>query len=256
MSTKTQNDARSSFETVDGDPLRLNDVDHVHFYVANAKQAAYFYATCFGFQIDQVSDLTTGNRNEASYLLTQGNIRMLLTSGFSADHIANKEVARFGDGIKDIAFNVADATAAYEQSLKNGAESAYEPIECKDELGTVVKAGIKTFGRVIHSFVSRQGEYKLETVKRGGIFAPGFNGCGNLAINDFNEKNPCGLFYVDHCVGNVELGKMDHWVSWYENVLNFKLFKHFDDSDISTEYSALMSKVMDSGREIDQDSYQ
>ncbi len=250
MSTKAQPDDHPNEKTAIDDPLRLIDVDHVHFYVANAKQAAYFYATCFGFQIDQVSDLTTGNRIEASYLLTQGNIRLLMTSGLSADHPAIDELVRFGDGIKDIAFSVPDATAAYEQAIKNGAEPAYEPVELKDDLGTVVKAGIKTFGRVIHSFVSRTGEYRLETVKRGGIFAPKFNGCGKLAINQFNEQTPCGLFYVDHCVGNVELGKMDHWVSWYEDVLNFKLFKHFDDSDISTEYSALMSKVMDSGREL------
>ena len=235
MATKTRPDNRPAGKSGENDPLRLIDVDHVHFYVANAKQAAYFYASCFGFQIDQISDLTTGNRTEASYLLTQGNIRLLLTSGFSADHIANQEVSRFGDGIKDIAFNVSDATAAYEQAIKNGAESAYEPIELKDELGVVVRAGIKTFGRVIHSFVSRTGEYKLETVKRGGIFAPKFNGFRNLAINHFNEQNPCGLFYVDHCVGNVQLGQMDHWVAWYENVLNFKLFKHFDDKDIATE---------------------
>lgn len=232
------------------DPLRLIDVDHIQFYVGNAKQSAFFYAHCFGFTIDQVSDLTTGNRTEASYLLVQGNIRILLTSGLTADHLANQEVPLYGDGIKDIAFNVDDAVAAYEQAIANGAESAYEPIEISDELGTVVKAGIKTFGRVVHSFVSRSGQYSLEQVKKGGIFAPKFHGCRELAINRFNQDNPCGLFYVDHCVGNVELGKMDYWVQWYVDVLNFKLFKHFDDNDISTEYSALMSKVMDSGREL------
>ncbi len=232
------------------DPLKLLDVDHVHFYVGNAKQSAFFYAHCFGFQIDQVSDLTTGNRVEASYLLVQGNIRILLTSGLSAEHPANGEVARFGDGVKDIAFTVDDATAAYEQAIANGAESAYEPIEFSDELGTVTKAGIKTFGRVVHSFVSRTGQYELDLVKKGGMFAPKFHGCRELAINRYNEEHPCGLLYVDHCVGNVEAGKMNYWVKWYEDVLNFKLFKHFDDKDISTEYSALMSKVMDSGREL------
>ncbi len=237
-------------KSLTNDPLRLIDVDHIRFYVGNAKQAAFFYAHCFGFQIDQVSDLTTGNRDEASYLLTQGNIRLLLTCGLSAQHPASQEVARFGDGIKDIAFLVPDAEAAWEQALSNGAESAYEPVEWSDDLGTVVKAGIKTFGRVIHSFVSRTGEYTLDKVKRGGMFAPRFEGSPNLSINRYNEQNPCGLFYVDHCVANVELGKMNQWVSWYEHVLNFKLFKHFDDKDISTEYSALMSKVMDSGREL------
>ncbi len=232
------------------DPLRLTDVDHVRFYVGNAKQAACFYAHCFGFQIEQISDLTTGNREEASYLLTQGNIRLLITSGLTGDHPASMEVARFGDGIKDVAFAVDDATAAWEQAISNGAESACEPVELTNELGTVVTAGIKTFGRVVHSFVSRTGKYALASVKRGELFAPGFTRSGSLDINRFNEQNPCGLFYVDHCVGNVELGRMDHWVSWYEQVLNFKLFKHFDDKDISTGYSALMSKVMDSGREL------
>lgn len=232
------------------DPLNLIDVDHIRFYVGNAKQAAFFYAHCFGFQIDQVSDLTSGNREEASYLLTQGNIRLLLTTGLSDAHPASQEVARFGDGIKDIAFTVPDAIASYEQAIANGAEPDHEPVEMKDELGTVVKATVKTFGRVVHSFVSRTGQYELDKVKHGGVFAPRFNGSPNLAINRFNEKHPCGLFYVDHCVANVELGKMNDWVSWYEDVLNFKLFKHFDDKDISTEYSALMSKVMDSGREL------
>lgn len=225
-------------------------MDHVHFYVGNAKQAAFFYAHCFGFQIEQVCDLTTGSRTEASYLLTQGNIRLLLTSGLTADHPASLESARYGDGIKDIAFAVDDAQAAFGQAIANGAESAYEPIESTDKQGAVVKAGVKTFGRVIHSFVSRTGQYGLDKVKLGSPFSPKFRSTGELDINRYNEENPCGLFYVDHCVGNVELGKMNDWVSWYENVLNFRLFKHFDDSDISTEYSALMSKVMDSGREL------
>lgn len=241
---------RIAINVKSNDPLRLTDVDHVRFYVGNAKQAAYFYAHCFGFQIDQISDLTTGSRDEASYLLTQGNIRLLITSGLNANHPASQEVIRFGDGIKDIAFAVDDAIAAYDQAIANGAESAFEPVESSDELGTVVTSGIKTFGRVVHSFVSRTGKYALSSVKRGELFAPKFRQSGDLDINRYNEQNPCGLFYVDHCVGNVELGRMDYWVSWYEQVLNFKLFKHFDDKDISTGYSALMSKVMDSGREL------
>ena len=232
------------------DPLRLVDVDYVKFYVGNAKQSAYFYAQAFGFEIEQVSDLTTGQRDSASYLLTQGNIRFLITTGLNSDHPAQQEVSLYGDGIKDIAFTVEDAGAAYEQALKNGAESAYEPYEITDENGTAVLSGVKTFGRVIHSFVSRTGDYTLDKVKDRGLFMPGFAKVENLAINDYNRKNPTGLFYVDHCVGNVELGKMDVWVKWYEDVLGFKLFKHFDDKDISTEYSALMSKVMDSGREL------
>ena len=122
------------------------------------------------------------------------------------------------------------------------------PRNLTDALGTVVRAGIKSFGRIVHLFVLRHGEYALENITRGGMFAPAFEECRNLNINAYNQKYPCGLFYVDHCVGNVQLGKMDYWVNWYADVLNFKLFKHFDDHDISTEYSALMSKVMDSGR--------
>ena len=233
------------------DPLRLLDVDHVQFYVGNAKQAAYFYAQCFGFEIEQVSDLTTGSRDQASYMLTQGNIRFVLSTGLNKDDPIQKEVQLYGDGIKDIAFSVDDATLAYEQALKNGAESAFEPTECSDENGTVLRAGIKTMGRVVHSFISRTGQYSLENVKKNRAqFMPNFRSLEELAINQYNRENPVGLFYVDHCVANVELGKMNHWVQWYEDVLDFKLFKSFDDKDISTEYTALMSKVMDSGREL------
>ncbi len=231
----------------DDDPLRLIDVDHVRFYVGNAKQSAYFYAHCFGFQIQQCSDLTTGSRQEANYLLAQGNIRLVLTTGLTRDHPSQREVMLHGDGIKDLAFTVADAEAAYEQALKNGAESAYEPDTYSSEAGAITKGGIKTYGRVIHSFVSRQGEFDLANLRKGGRMSPIFKTCRQSALNDYNRQHPCGLEYVDHCVGNVELGKMDHWVKWYEEVLGFKLFKHFDDKDISTEYSALMSKVMDSG---------
>ena len=229
------------------DPLRLIDVDHVRFYVGNAKQAAHFYANTFGFQVSQIADLTTGSREEASYLLTQGNIRLLLTSGLSKDHPASAEVARYGDGVKDVAFTVFNAEKAWEKAVANGAESDREPVTMSDERGSITRASIRCFGRVVHSFVSRTGEYALPKVKQGGLFSPNFAMSRDLPINQYNIANPCGLKYVDHCVGNVELGKMNHWVEWYENVLEFKLFKHFDDKDISTEYSALMSKVMDSG---------
>ncbi len=233
------------------DPLRLIDVDYVQFYVGNAKQAAYFYAHSFGFEIEQLADLTTGVRDSATYLLTQGNIRFLLTTGLISEHPAVQEVATYGDGIKDIAFTVDDATAAYDQALKNGAESAYEPYEMSDETGSVVKSGIKTFGRVIHSFVSRSGAYTREkAIAKGQPFFPKFKILDDLEINQYNRQHPTGLFYVDHCVGNVQMGQMNVWVDWYSEVLGFKLFKHFDDKDISTEYSSLMSKVMDSGREL------
>jgi 4-hydroxyphenylpyruvate dioxygenase len=236
------------------DPLQLIDVDHVQFYVGNAKQAAFFYAHCFGFQIEQVCDLTTGSRDATHYLLTQGNIRFILTSALTAQHPAAMETAMFGDGVKDVAFTVFDAEKAYDRAIKNGAESAYEPRTFKDDHGTVTMAGIKTYGRVCHSFVSRSGAYDLTNVKQGGLFKPRFrkteggaNAGGVLSINEHNRKNPCGLKYVDHLVGNVELGQMNRWVKFYEDVLEFKMFMHFDDKDISTDYSALMSKVMSSG---------
>jgi 4-hydroxyphenylpyruvate dioxygenase len=232
------------------DPLALIDVDHVRFYVGNAKQAAYFYAHTFGFNISQVADLTTGSRDEADYLLTQGNIRLLLTSPLTKDHPAAEEVKRYGDGVKDVALTVADAEAAYEQAMRNGAESAQQPRVLKDGRGAVTVASIKAYGRAIHTFVSRTGHYSLENVKRGGAeFMPVFKKIDS-PVNEYNKQNPCGLMYVDHLVGNVEEGKMNHWVKWYEDVMGFKMFKHFDDADISTEYSALMSKVMASGNHL------
>jgi len=259
------------------DPLHLIDVDHVQFYVGNAKQAAFFYAHCFGFQIEQVGDLTTGCRDIAHYLLTQGNIRFILSSALTVEHPASTEVAMYGDGVKDIAFTVFDAEKAWERAIKNGAQAAYDPHTFKDSRGTVTMAGIKTFGRVRHTFVSRTGEYDLTKVKQGGLFEPRFKridgslpfagagegipagvGCAPqmgtgraiLAINEQNKKNPCGLKFVDHLVGNVEQGRMNHWVKFYENVLEFSMFKHFDEKDISTEFSALMSKVMSSGNNL------
>jgi 4-hydroxyphenylpyruvate dioxygenase len=286
MTTMTPVASPSMIRTTD--PLQLIDVDHVRFYVGNAKQAAFFYAHCFGFQIDQVCDLTTGSRDSATYLLTQGNIRFLLTSGLTHEHPASLEVAMYGDGVKDVAFTVFDAEKAFERAIKNGATAAPggEPRTLKDASGTVTMATIRTYGRCQHTFVSRTGAYDLTRVKQGGVFAPKFKrfdggdantsgSCGGsmavgdggvasgvgcapqlgagssiLSINEYNRKNPCGLKYVDHLVGNVELGKMNHWVRFYEDVLEFTMFKHFDDKDISTEYSALMSKVMASGNNL------
>jgi len=232
------------------DPLALIDVDHVRFYVGNAKQAAYFYAHTFGFNISQVADLTTGSRDEADYLLTQGNIRLLLTSPLTIDHPASEEIKLYGDGVKDVAFTVEDAKAAYNRAISNGAESAQEPRTLEDERGSVTVASIKTYGRVIHTFVSRTGHYSLENIKRGDSeFMPVFKKMDS-PVNAYNKAHPAGLMFVDHLVGNVEEGKMDYWVKWYEDVLEFKMFKHFDDADISTEFSALMSKVMASGNNL------
>ena len=234
------------------DPLALIDVDHVRFYVGNAKQAAYFYAHTFGFNITQVADLTTGSREEADYLLTQGNIRLLLTTPLNKEHPAAEEIKQYGDGVKDVAFTVFDAEKAWERAVSNGARSAQEPRTLKDDKGTVTVASVHTYGRAIHTFVSRTGIYALPDIKKdpnSNLFMPTFRHCSS-PVNDYNKANPCGLKYVDHCVGNVEEGKMNHWVEWYENVMEFKMFKHFDDADISTEYSALMSKVMASGNHL------
>jgi 4-hydroxyphenylpyruvate dioxygenase len=231
------------------DPLQLVDVDHVRFYVGNAKQAAHFYASTFGFNVSQISDLTTGSRDAAHYLLTQGNIRFVLTTGLENNHPASRHVMMYGDGVKDVAFTVFDAEAAYERAVKNGGTSAYEPVTYSDDKGSVTTAGISTYGEVIHSFVSRTGEYALPSIKQGAVFMPKYKKVDYI-LNEYNAKQPCGLKFVDHLVGNVELGAMNKWVAWYENVLEFKLFKHFDDKDISTEYSALMSKVMASGNHL------
>ncbi len=236
-------------QTLATDPLALIDVDHVRFYVGNAKQAAYFYAHTFGFEISQVADLTTGSRTEADYLLTQGNIRLLLTTPLTKDHPAAEEIKLYGDGVKDIALTVFDAEKSWKAAVANGAESAQEPRTLSNKTGSVTVASIKTYGRAIHTFVSRTGAYDLPSIKKGAPFMPTFKPIES-PVNEYNRKNPCGLKYVDHCVGNVEEGKMNYWVEWYENVMGFKMFKHFDDADISTEFSALMSKVMASGNHL------
>lgn len=249
MSTYTDNTTTTATRPVEvstTDPLHLIDVDHVRLYVGNAKQAAFFYAYAFGFQVSQYDDLTTGNRCEASYLLTQGNIRMIITTGLNQDHPAQRHINQFGDGVKDIAFTVFDTEVAFNRAVENGAEIAYEPYATSDDTGEVVRAAVKTYGEVIHSFVSRSGGYALPEVKQGGAILPGFTTMEH-PLNQFNKDNPCGLKFLDHCVGNVKLNEMDKTVKWYENVLDFTMFKHFDDADISTEYSALMSKVMSSG---------
>ncbi len=250
MTTMKTTAETASGTTAATDPLHLIDVDHIRFYVGNAKQAAMFYAYTYGFQIEQIADLTTGIRDHASYLLTQGNIRLLLTTPLTPEHPAAEELKLYGDGVKDVAFTVHDAEKAYERAISNGGTSAYEPMEQTDEHGTVVRAGIETYGRVIHTFISRKDGYALLEVKKGGRFLPRFRDFGAISVNEHNRKNPCGLKYVDHLVGNVEEGKMNHWVKWYEDVLEFSMFKHFDDKDISTEYSALMSKVMASGNHL------
>lgn len=217
------------------DHLGLIDIDYVELYVNNAKQAAHYYVTSFGFEVVGYSGLETGVRTQASWLLQQGNIRLVLTSPLTGDSPIAEHIKIHGDGVKDIAMSVKDVHRAYSECLKLGGESAMEPQEFTDENGTIIRAAIKTYGDTIHSFIDRS--------KYRGLFMPGFK---EKEINVTAE--PVGLEFVDHCVGNVELGKMNTWVEFYEKVLGFTQYIHFDDNDIATEYSALMSKVMAGGR--------
>ncbi|MBD3616704.1 MAG: 4-hydroxyphenylpyruvate dioxygenase [Gracilimonas sp.] len=217
------------------DHLGLQDVDYVEHYVSNAKQAAHFYMTTFGFQMKAYSGLETGVRDRASYYLEQGNIRFVLSAPLNSDSPIAKFVHKHGDGVKDIAMHVEDVDRAYHESVKRGAESVLEPHDLKDEHGTIRKAAIKTYGDVIHSFIDRS-EYD-------GVFMPGFQPKESLV-----KSEPVGVEFVDHCVGNVELGRMNDWVDFYRDVLGFTQYIIFDDKDISTEYSALMSRVMAGGR--------
>lgn len=238
MSTKAINDAdlmdRPLEEEYD-DHLGLIDIDYVELYVNNAKQAAHYYVTSFGFEVIGYSGLETGVRTHASWLLQQGNIRLVLTSPLTGDSPIAEQIRLHGDGVKDIAMSVKNVRTAYEECMKRGAESAQEPQEYTDEHGTIVKAAIKTYGDTIHTLIDRS-QYR-------GLFFPGFQ---EREINVKGE--PVGIEFVDHCVGNVELGKMNTWVAFYEKVLGFTQYIHFDDNDIATEYSALMSKVMAGGR--------
>jgi 4-hydroxyphenylpyruvate dioxygenase len=218
------------------DTFPINGTDYVEFYVGNAKQAAHYYQGAFGFQLAAYRGPETGVRDRVSYLLVQGKIRLVLTSALGPEGDIAAHVHKHGDGVRDIALWVDDARDAYEKAVERGAESAYEPRVMPDDDGEVVIAGIKIYGDTIHSLVERR-NYK-------GTFLPGFK------KREWRYQAPeTGLLYVDHCVGNVELGKMNVWVKFYEHVMGFKNLISFDDEDISTEYSSLMSKVMSNGNE-------
>lgn len=218
------------------DHLGLQDVDYIEHYVSNAKQASHFYQTVFGFQMKAYSGLETGSRDQVSYLLEQGNIRFLITSALKGTSPIARHVAEHGDGIHDIALHVEDVDRAYKETVKRGAGSVEEPHDLEDEHGTIRKAAIATYGDTIHTLIDRSGY--------DGIFMPGFK----TADSPLSNVEPVGIQYVDHCVGNVEKGKMNKWVDFYRDVMGFTQYIHFDDKDISTEYSALMSKVMAGGR--------
>jgi 4-hydroxyphenylpyruvate dioxygenase len=218
------------------DTFPINGTDYIEFYVGNAKQSALYYQAAFGYQLVAYLGPETGVRGRVSYLLVQNKIRLVLTSPLGPDGEIADHVRRHGDGVRDIALWVDDARDAYAKAIERGAESAYAPRVSRDEQGEIVVAGIKIYGDTIHSLVERR-NYR-------GTFLPGFQ-----ARESRFTPQPTGLLHVDHCVGNVELGKMNVWVSFYERVMGFKNLISFDDQDISTEYSSLMSKVMSNGNE-------
>ena len=216
------------------DFLPLLGTDYVEFYVGNAKQAAHFYKTAFGFQSLAYKGLETGSKDEVSYVLQQGKIRLVLTTPLKSKSAINDHLRTHGDGVKVIALWVDDARKAYEETTKRGAKSYFEPKSQSDEFGEIISSGIYTYGETVHVFVERK-NYK-------GVFFPGY-----VAMeSDYNPPS-AGLKFIDHIVGNVGWGEMDTWVNWYEEVMGFVNFLSFDDKQIHTEYSALMSKVMSNG---------
>ncbi len=216
------------------DFLPLLGTDYVEFYVGNAKQAAHFYKTAFGFQSFAYSGLETGQKDRVSYVLKQDKIRLVLTSPLNSDSPINDHMVKHGDGVKVVALWVDDARSAFEETTKRGAKPFMEPKVESDEHGEVVRSGIYTYGETVHMFVERK--------NYNGQFMPGFR----KWESDYNPE-PTGLKYIDHMVGNVGWGEMNTWVKWYEEVMGFVNFLTFDDKQITTEYSALMSKVMSNG---------
>lgn len=219
------------------DFLPLNGTDYVEFYVANALQAAHFYRTALGMSLTAYAGPETGMRDRASYVLQQDKIRLVLTAPLQPEGSIAEHVFRHGDGVRDIALWVDDAEASYRATTARGARGVRGPQTLRDAHGEVRVAAIATYGDTIHTFVERS-NYR-------GPFLPGFAG-----IQEPDPlARPVGVKHIDHMVGNVGWGEMNRWVAFYQDVLGFKMFKHFDDKDISTEYSALMSKVMSSGNE-------
>jgi 4-hydroxyphenylpyruvate dioxygenase len=216
------------------DTFPINGTDFIELYVGNAKQASVFYRTTFGFQLVAYRGPETGTRDRASYVLQQDKVRLVLTTGLRPDSPVAAHVHAHGDGVHDIALWVDDVRDAFAKAVERGARPALEPTVSRDADGEVVVAGIHIYGETIHSLVERRG-YR-------GSFLPGF-----VPVQSRYAPGPVGLAYVDHCVGNVELGEMNRWVAFYESVLGFRNLISFDDKTISTEYSALMSKVVASG---------
>lgn len=216
------------------DFLPLNGTDYIELYVGNAKQAAHFYKTAFGFQSLAYAGPETGVKDRASYVLVQNKMRLMLTSPLHSDSPIAEHHKKHGDGVKVLALWVDDAYDAFEQTTKRGGKPYMQPTTIKDEHGEVRMSGIHTYGEVVHMFIERK--------NYSGVFMPGFKKWEST----YNPE-PVGLLYVDHCVGNVGWNQMNPWVKFYEEVMGFRNILSFDDKDISTEYSALMSKVMSNG---------
>ena len=216
------------------DFLPLMGTDYVEFYVGNAKQSAHFYKTAFGFQTLAYAGPETGLMDRASYVIRQNKLTFVLTTALREDHEIAAHVNKHGDGVKVLALMVEDATDAWEQTTKRGGKSYMEPKKLTDENGEVIMSGIHTYGETVHLFIERK--------NYNGAFMPGFRKMESV----YNPAST-GLLYVDHCVGNVGWNQMNPWVKFYEEVMGFKNILSFDDNDISTEYSALMSKVMSNG---------
>jgi 4-hydroxyphenylpyruvate dioxygenase len=216
------------------DFLPLLGTDYIEFYVGNAKQASHFYKTAFGFQSLAYAGLETGWKDRVSYVLKQDKIKLVLTTALNSESEVGNHVQKHGDGVKIIALWVEDSQKSYEETIKRGAKSYLKPVKESDEHGEVVKSGIYTYGETVHLFIERK-NYK-------GEFLPGFR----KWESSYNPSE-VGLKYVDHMVGNVGWGEMNTWVKWYEDVMGFVNFLSFDDKQIHTEYSALMSKVMSNG---------
>lgn len=222
---------------IEQNPLGLKKIHHVEFYVGNAKQAEFYYRKAFGFSRVAYTGLETGNRETTSYVLRQNRVNLVLTTPLSPEHPASEHIKLHGDGVFDIAYHVEDADLAYNEAIKRGATSAIEPYDLVDENGSARRAAIHTYGDTIHSFIS----YNNGTnYNYNGTFLPGF-------VEQTVEGEDVGIVLIDHLVGNVELGKMNFWCDFYRDVLGFFRYITFDDDDISTEYSALMSIVMSDG---------
>lgn len=217
------------------DFLPLLGTDHIEFYVGNAKQAAHFYITAFGFQPLAYAGPETGVKDKASYVVRQNNLTFVLTTPLRICNEISDHIYTHGDGVKAIALEVEDATDAWNQTTSRSGKSYIAPEETTDKDGTVVISGIHTYGDTVHLFIERK-NYK-------GTFLPGYQPWTKARL----QQDDCGLLYVDHCVGNVGWNRMNTWVKFYEEVMGFKNILSFDDKDISTEYSALMSKVMSNG---------